>query len=192
MGPAIKRNFYLLLIVMLLTADSTWATGLHDDLLKIHAAIVPRTALMDYRFRDKLVDNGILVNVLYMRKDCYYARHFKKYVQEKYKQGLNHIPVRVRILPYKEFMHGQAAPATIYYLLPAPATVIRHAVQHIPSPPLIFAYDFMDLQNHANISVRIGYKVRPVINLDELKARNISLRPAMIKISELFQPRSTP
>lgn len=192
MSLIIKKSSCLLLIVMILTAGSAWATGLREDILKIHATIVPKMVLMDYRLKDKLADHTILVMVLCRQKDCYYARHFKSYLGKKYRQGINNIPVKVRIVPYGKFMKGQAAPATIYYLLPASGSVIRHAAHHIPGSPLIFAYNCMDLNNDANISIKIGYKVRPVINLAALKARDISLRPAIIKISEMFPSGTMP
>ena len=180
---------YILLAALLLAGAESWAIGINDDILRIHATIVPRTVLMDYGFRDKLSGGSISVCILSMKKDFYSARNLKKYIHNQYANGLSNLRVTVTIGSYKKFLKKPLSPCTIYYLLPAPDHIILSAACHLKdSHSLIFSYDPDGLKNGAHVSIRIGYHVRPVLNLGALKDSGITLRPAIIKISEFYTP----
>ena len=189
---AAKTITSIVLIFLVLTAAVTRAAGLKDDLLRIHANIVPKTVLMDYNFEEKLVNGHITVSVLCMKKDMYYARNLKKYIYSKYISGLEALEVMVNIETYRKFAEKPRSPCTIYYLLPASDSVIRSALKHLEnSHTIIFSYDPAVLRNGAHISLLIGYRVKPVLNLPALKSSGITLRPAIIRISELYTPDSS-
>ncbi len=192
MKTAAKMTTWLVMTFLLLSATVTCAAGLNDDLLRIHANIVPKTVLMDYDFRDKLVDGHITVTVLCMRNDLYYARNLKKYIERKYAAGLEDMGVRVNIKTYRDFSGKPQPRSTIFYLLPAPAPTVRAALRHLEhSHVIIFSYDPNELRNGAHISLLIGYRVKPVLNLSALKNSDITLRPAIIRISELYTSGSS-
>ena len=178
-----------ILFAALLLASTALAVGINDDLLRIHATIVPRTVLMDYRFRNKLSGGNISVCILSMKKDLYSAKNLKKYIHNEYVKGLSNLHITVTIGTYKKFLKKPPSPCTIYYLLPAPDHIMLSAVRHIKdSHSLIFSYDPDDLKNGAHVSIRIGYHIRPVLNPGALKESGITLRPAIIKISEFYTP----
>ena len=191
-NTAAKTITSMVLIFLVLTAAVTRAAGLKDDLLRIHANIVPKTVLMDYNFREKLVNGHITVSVLCMKKDMYYARNLKKYIESKYISGLEDLEVRVNIETYRKFAGKPCSPSTIYYLLPASDSVMRSALKHLEnSHTIIFSYDPAKLRNGAHISLLIGYRVKPVLNLAALKSSGITLRPAIIRISDIYVPDSS-
>ncbi len=189
MDTGANRLTYFLPVVAMLTGVACWAGSLNDGVLRIHAAIVPKTALMDYNFRQKLVNGQICIAIICMKKDTYYANNLKKYIKRKYSNGLSDLQIKVTVNTFTDFLSIPPIPATIYYLLPAPSRTIRSVLHHLKGTPvLVFTYDPADLRHGAHISVRISYSVKPVINLSALKDSAITLRPAMIKISELFTP----
>ncbi len=181
-----KQTFLTFLLVLLFSAQSAPAVNLRDDLLRIHANLLPKTVLMDYKFEQKLQEKTISIGLLCRTNNFFYARQLQKYLTEKYKNGISGMGVTVQIFEYDD-AEAFLFPATLYYLLPTSAEQIRETLQKIPANRLTFVYDPRDLQYGAHIGLHIGRQIRPIINIDALKTDGITLRPAIIKISELYR-----
>jgi hypothetical protein len=181
-----RHIIILTLAVLVLSVPPVVSATLSDDLLRIHATLLPKTILMDYKFKQKLAGNTILIHLLCRSANNFSAHKLRRYIQDKYKDGINGMPVDVSILNYDEVI-GQLPPASLYYLFPAAPGQITSALKKIqPQERLVFAYDPEDLQYGAQIGLHIGRKIKPILNVDALKAGGITLRPALIKISELY------
>jgi hypothetical protein len=160
-----------------------------DALLKIHATLLPKTVLMDYQFEQKLVNNAIVVGILCEKRGRFSAERLAKYILVKYKNGIKDYPVKVKIF-YYDNLSGPAMAATIYYFMPAPANCISTALELLQDERLIFSSDPADLRLGTVISIMVQQRVKPVINIDALRKRNISLRPVIMKISKMYyQPQ---
>jgi len=182
-------TFFFLLA--LLSVQPTQAAGLRDDLLRIHANLLPKTLLMDYNFEQKLVKNSIVIDLVCNKIDHYSADKLKQYIHEKYPDGINKLPITVRIILYSDSAELQT-PASLYYLLPANPEQIRQALQVIPVCRLVFAYDPSFLQYGAHIGLNIGRRIKPILNVDALKADDITLRQALVRISEMYYMNVSP
>jgi len=175
----------LLLVTLLLPTPLLRAAGLSDDLLRIHANLLPKTVLMDYNFEQKLDGRTILIDIVGRQNNRYYARKLKQYILEKYAHGIRDLPVDVQIIDYADSAQLQK-PASLYYFLSAAPEQIQQALNFVPDNRLVFAYDPQFLQYGAHIGLHIGRYIKPVINVDALKADNITLRPALVRISDLY------
>lgn len=173
-----------LFILLLLIAFPAKAT-INDVLLQIHATLLPKTVLMDYQFARKLVNNAIAIGIVCEKKDLFYAERLSGYILAKYKNGIKDYPVEVKIFYYDE-LPNYLTSSTIFYLMPASSAAIRTALESIQDERLIFAFNPSDLRLGAVVSVRVQHKIKPVINIDALKKRNISLRPVIMKISKMY------
>jgi len=176
-----------ILILTIMVFSVHWATSatLRDDLLRIHANLLPKTILMDYKFEQKLEKNTIVIGLLSRKTNIFSARKLRKYILEKYKDGIKGIPVDVDIINYSE-VDQILSPVSLYYFLPAGPQQITEALKKIHRERLVFVYDPQELQYGAHIGLHVGRQIKPVINVDALKAGGITLRPALVKISELY------
>jgi len=175
----------LLLVILVLPMPLLRAAGLSDDLLRIHANLLPKTVLMDYNFEQKLDGRTILIDIVYRQNNRYYARKLKQYILEKYANGIRDLPVDVQMIDYTDSAQLQK-PASLYYFLSAAPEQIKQALNFVPANRLVFAYDSKFLQYGAHIGLHIGRYIKPVLNVDALKADKITLRPALVKISDLY------
>lgn len=178
-----KKLFAVFIFIVL----PLWSQSYNEHILKIEANIIPRIILMDYNFEDKLVDGKITITVLHNPTDLVTAQKIEKFLQEKYPKGLKHYPIAVRLLPYAALTEHSSR-ATLYYLMDSNLANIKNAIGVANRyRALTFSHDSHNLRFGAHISLRIDKKIIPYINPASLKQSTISLRPALLAISELFQ-----
>ena len=84
----------------------------------------------------------------------------------------------------KTFNHDKKS---IYYLFPTITSEIIQIINTLKnSNAIVFSFDKKDLQYGSNISLNIGKKIRPILNMASLKKKNISLASSLINISEIY------
>ncbi len=178
-----KRLFALLILISL----PLFAQSYNDHILKIEANIIPRIILMDYKFKEKLVDGKIAIDIVYDPIDLPHAKRIKKFFEEKYPAGIKGYPIDITLIPYSQLAE-QPPKATLYYLMDSSAQTIIQAINRSrQSRILVFTHDSQNLKHGAHVSLRIDKKIVPYINPASLKASGIVLRPALLSISELYQ-----
>ena len=162
--------------------------NINESLLNIHAALVPKIALLDYDFAKKLENNAITVVLYYDNHNYDSAQLLKQKIMDKYKDGLNERLISVKLASYA---NPETLKANIYYLFPTTQTNIKKILINLhETKTLTFSYSIADLDLGAMISIDIGAKVKPIINLHAIKDNNVSLRPVLLKISTIHQNKS--
>jgi hypothetical protein len=170
---------------------SLQADDLKDDLLRIHATLMPKLMMMDYDFQQRLVDNAISIAIVYdnnnQKMDVLALQH---YLEAKYPDGFQNHKITLEFFSYEKI--ALAKKHTLYYLLPASEKHIKEALEVAhKQEALSFAYRDDDLKYGAMFSVKITNNVKPVINVDALKDTNVTLRPILMKVAEIYYQTSS-
>ena len=172
------------LILLLTLTSSIFALSINDSLLKVHATLVPKIYLMDYKFKDKLKNNTITIAIMYKDNEYQDAKRLKGLIKHKYENGIKSYNVDPILVNYKNI---KTAEANIYYLLPAKSKEIIKVVQKAATnDALTFAYLRDDLEHGVMISLNVSKKIKPLLNLTAIKTHNIALRPVLIDISAIY------
>lgn len=167
------------------------ADHLKDDLLRIHATLIPKILMMDYDFKDRLVDNEISIAVVYenhpQKND---AVIIKRYFEAKYPDGFQNHKINIEFIAYDVIR--SAKKHTLYYLLPSSEKQIKNVLAISQKQKAIsFSYRGEDLKYGVMLSVKISNKVKPIINVDALKQTNVTLRPVLLKVADIFYQTSS-
>lgn len=173
-------------ISVLLLALTAHAEKYSQTVFRMHANILPRVVLMDYNFKKKLIDNKIVITVVYETEDYYAALQLKQFIEDKFRHGINHIPVEIELLEASSLSEKNRA--TIFYLLQLDKTHLKKLV-HIANThdAVTFSYDKRDLHQGINLSTILTKTIKIIINIESLKENNITFRPVMISSSEVFR-----
>ena len=163
----------------------------HDNaILKVHATILPKIVFMDYNFKQKIYDDKVLITLICDRSYNSEAIKFKQMIENKYKNGINGYTIDIKVVNY-ENIKTDIAKSTIYYLFPISENEIRKVVKILQdSEVMIFSSDKNDLSFGSDISINIGKKIKPILNMGSLKKKNIRLHSALINISEIYYKKS--
>jgi len=173
------------LLLVLMLASSLFALSINDSLLKVHATLVPKIYLMDYKFKDKLKNSTITVAIMYERNDYKYAKKLKVLIEDRYKNGIKNYSVHAELVNYKNIKNSEA---NIYYLLPSKSKEIKAVVKKAASNgALTFSYLNDDLKHGVMISLNVSKKIKPLLNLEAIKRHKITLRPVLINISTIYK-----
>ncbi len=171
--------------VFMFFAVSLFGGNINEALLKVQATLLPKIYLMDYDFQRKLVGNTITIAIVYKKSDYQNAKKLQTFIKDRYKSGLNSYQIKTTLVNYKDI---ESAKANIYYLFPNKKEKIRQAVQQAArNHALTFSYRKEDLKHGVMISLSIGKKIKPILNLEAVRMYHISLRPVLINISHIYR-----
>ena len=173
----------ILLLFIFFTA-SLFAISINESLLKIHATLVPKIYLMDYKFQDKLKDNTISIAIVYKKNEYKDAKKLKTMMENRYQDGIKTYSVNAFLVDYNDL---KSTDANIYYLFPAEEEKVQAVIKRANiNKALTFSYLKDDLKYGVMISLNISKKIRPLLNLEAIRNHNISLRPMLINISNIY------
>jgi len=171
-------------ILLLTLVSSIFAFSINESLLKVHATLLPKIYLMDYKFKDKIKDNTISIAILYHENEYRDAKKLKGLIQNRYRDGIKSYTVSPKLVNYKNI---QTAEANIYYLFPTRSKEIREVVKKAAtSDALTFSYQRDDLKHGVMISLNVSKKIKPLLNLEAIRTHKIALRPVLINISTIY------
>lgn len=177
-------NMKFILLLLFLTY-SLFGININESLLSVHATLVPKIPLMDYKFQEKVPQKTIHIVIFYDKNDYRNAKLFEKKIHAKYDKGIKEYPIKTTLHVYNK---KQAPLANLYYLLPSNKKNISNVIKMGAKNSIItFSYSPKDLADGAMISLLIGTKVQPIINLKALKANSITFRPIFLKISTIYK-----
>ncbi len=185
-----QKSFNMKLLILYFTlCISLFATTINDSLLQIHATLLPKIYLMDYSYKDKIDNNTIVIGILYNRVDYSSALSLKEKIDEKYTNGIKDYSIETKLIPYYQ---SNKDSANIYYLFPTKTKQIKKIIKKANiEKALTFSYLKDDLKHGVMISLNIGSKVKPILNLSAIKTNEISFRPILLKISKIYSCRPT-
>ncbi|NPA58940.1 MAG: YfiR family protein [Epsilonproteobacteria bacterium] len=170
------------LLIISILFSTIFAININESLLSIHATLVPKIPLMDYKFREKLDNDAIKIIIYHDRATYKSAKLLKKKIDKKYKDGINKHKIETKLISYNK---KQSLKANIYYLLPSTKSNIKKALHYAKENNAItFSYSKSTLSDGCMISLNIGKRVKPIINLEAIKSGKISLRPVLLDISD--------
>ncbi len=171
-------------ILLLFFVTSIFAQSINESLLKVHAVLVPKIYLMDYKFKQKLDNNAIVIALLHDKRSYRSALSLKNKIDTKYKNGIKNYSVKTKLVSYTQVSKTEA---NIYYLFPTKYKNIRKVIKKASSnQALTFSYLNDDLKHGIMFSLEVGSKVKPIINLSAIKSNNITFRPVLLKISKIY------
>ena len=170
------------LLNIMLMFNVLFAFNINESLLDIHATLVPKIPFMDYKFKEKLIKNDIIIVIFYDKINYKSAKALKRKISVKYAKGIDGYDIKTKLIPYDK---KRDIKANIYYLLPSNKKNTKKVLRYAKANSAItFSYLKSTLYEGCMISLNIEKKVKPIINLEAIKSGNISLRPVLLDISE--------
>lgn len=144
---------------------------------------------MDYQYKEKIKNDSITIAIVYEKVNFNDAKLLKEKIYQKYKNGIKSYSLDIVLTQYNKAI---SADVNIYYLFPSNTKNIKRAVKQAQKTESItFSYLKDDLKNGVMLSLEIGQKVKPLLNLKATKLHNISFRPVLLNISNIYTENPT-
>ena len=130
-----------LLLFLIFAYSSIFANSVYDlNLLSLQSKVFPKVVLADNDINEKVVDNKIVLTILYEEIDAHIAYTFKKMIEQNYPK-LKDFEVTLRLLQYKDFSQKTQLDTAYIFLLGKEkyVTEISHFITK--NKRLSFSYD---------------------------------------------------
>ena len=177
-----------IILLFIALVSSVFGLSINESMLKVHSVLVPKISLMDYKIKNKLTNNTIKIAIAYTSSEYEYATSLKNKIDARYKNGIKTYKVVTELVRYKNINNVNA---NIYYLFPSSKNNIKNTIkQAYKNNALTFSYSRDDLKYGVMISLDIAKKIKTVLNLDAVKKYEISLRPILIEISDMYRAKN--
>lgn len=172
------------IILLLFFTSSIFGTSINESLLQVHATLIPKISIMDYKFKEKIKNDTLRIAIVYKNGNYKDASSLKNKIDTRYKNGIKFYKVEAEIIAYKNI---KKMDANIYYLFPSNEKDIKNSIKQADkNSALTFSYLKDDLRHGVMMSLNISKKIKPILNLDAIRLHNISIRPVLIDISTIY------
>lgn len=177
------RYIILLLIIYNLLHSKT----INNSLLEIHATIMPKVLLLQHNIQQNVTNNQINIIIAYEDNNYKDMKFLKRAVEIKYPDGLSGYNIVIKSINYKELKECDRS-TNILYIFPSSKNNIDNIIDlYKKCHTITFASQKEYLDHNAMISIDVGKKVKPIVNLNAVKASGISFKPVLLSISKVYK-----
>jgi hypothetical protein len=92
------------LLVLLLLYSHLFSFSIDESVLNIHATLLPKLALMDLKYQEKLKDGSLNIVIFYSKRNLISAKYLRRDILTSYPNGIKKSPIKVRLCPYPNFI----------------------------------------------------------------------------------------
>lgn len=174
-----KKIFFIIFLQFSLFANSVY----NINFLDFQAKVFPKIILLDNNFEDKLLENSVVLTILYEEIDYSVVEILKDKIEKEYK-FLKDYNLKVNSLKYSEFNTNKLS--TAYILLLGKDEKILEISKILSSNNrLTFAYDNSYLDLGVIFGLSITSKVDILLNIEALKNSKIELQNSIFSVVKI-------
>ena len=174
-----KKIFFIIFLQFSLFANSVY----NINFLDFQAKVFPKIILLDNNFEDKLLENSVVLTILYEEIDYSVVEILKDKIEKEYK-SLKDYNLKVNSLKYSEFNANKLS--TAYILLLGKDEKILEISKILSSNNrLTFAYDNSYLDLGVIFGLSITSKVDILLNIEALKNSKIELQNSIFSVVKI-------
>lgn len=177
-----KNVFYLFILLLFFQTTHLYASP-ENDTLDIFAKILPRFVLMSTQ-KEK-IKSDIELCVLHDTLDERIALSLIDKVKTSYPEGMKNYQIKLLHSTYEDI--SVCKNAQLIFMFNTHEENIQNTLQFSKAHTILtISYDNHLLENGVNISLFLGRKVTPYINVLSLKENAIQLENILLRISKIY------
>jgi len=173
----------LLLLIIVCNFTILSASTYNNDIINIFSKILPRIVLMSSKKND--LHESINICILYDKIDKKAVESFIEQTNRNYPRGIKNYQIKVTKANYKN--SEKCKNTTIAFLLNSNNQNIQETLKYFHiNKILTSSYNSNLLQYGTDISMFLGKKTVPYINMKSIQKKEIELKNTLIRISKIY------
>ncbi|MFA6195823.1 MAG: YfiR/HmsC family protein [Sulfurimonas sp.] len=183
----IFTKFNILMIAILFHANILNASVYDDDILNIYSKMLPRFIVMSSQ--KAKIKNNLEICVLYDKIDERTASSLIDKINSNYPHGISEFGIKVVQSSYTKLDVCQTS--QLAFMFNSDETNIKNAILFLNKENILsMSYDESLLENGVEISLFIGRKVIPHINMKAIIQNKIELDNMLLRVSKIYMENS--
>ncbi|RBQ29376.1 hypothetical protein [Aliarcobacter vitoriensis] len=169
------------LLLILYLSIFTFANGVYNiNLLDFQAKVFPKIIIADNNLENKLINNKILLTILYDDIDLNSAQILKEMLEKNY-ITLKDFTFEVNLIRYNDFISSNISTA-YFFLLGKKDKIVQITELLSKNGRLSFTYDDSYLDFGVIFGLKISSKVNIFLKLQNLKDSGIELQNSIFNV----------
>lgn len=177
------RKYLLLIIVASVLCSWLQASQYKEEILSIYAKIVPRVLFMS-SLKSRLKDE-IAICIVRDDIDKNAAVLLTDLLHKNYPQGIRNMALHVDVVDFTSSATCKDVP--LIFLFNSTTENIKKLLQFTHNQ-IVVSYSDTLLGQGADVSLFIGRRVMPYLNMQNLAKKKISLHPTLLRVSKIYNP----
>ena len=179
-----QKLIYILLSISLLNTCALYASNYDNDVLNIFSKILPRFIMMSSQ-KQKIKDK-IKICILHDDIDKLTALSLIDKINNNYPNGLKNYGINLLNTSYDNI--NKCNDSELVFLFNSDKKNISNALKFSNKHNILtMSYDNKLLENGVGISLFIGRKVLPYINIEAIKDNKIELNNILLRVSKIYK-----
>lgn len=173
----------LILLLMLPNFILLNAANYDEDILNIYSKMLPRFIVMSSQ-KEKIHDD-MKICILYNKLDVRIAHSLSSKIHTNYPQGLLNHPIKIVHSNYANLTSCQNT--HLAFLLNSDNKSIKQALLFLQQNQILsMSYDVTLLEQGVDISLFLGRKVVPYLNMETIGNKKILLDNLLLRVSKIY------
>jgi len=170
--------------VIMIFAKTLLAASYDDTIISMYAKLSPRIVLMSSE-KDTIEDKSIDICLLYQSIDEQAATTLQRKINDNYKNGIKEYEINAKKVLYTKL--DECAKSKILFLFASESLQLQKSIEFSREKKILtISYDSKNLEQGADISLFIGRKVLPYININSIKNKGIDIDNLLLRISKIY------
>lgn len=178
------QSFFILLIFC---TQGLFAMSYDEDILNMYAKLSPRIVLMS-SIKDEL-DSSLGICILHEETDDQAASTLHKKIINNYKDGLKGYTLRIKKVFYSNLEECRST--NMLFFFRTNEMQLKKSIEFSQENQILtISYDSKTLESGVDLSLFIGRKVVPYINVRSIKSKGIILENILFRISKIYNTQT--
>lgn len=171
-------------IVLMFCANSIFAANYDDDILNMYAKLSPRIVLMSSVKKE--LGTTVEICLLHEKSDASTASMLQEKIINNYANGIKNYKLDIKKVLYSEL--DECAKSHMLFLFATNEMELKKSVEFSREKKMLtIAYDSKVLESGVDVSLFIGRKVLPYVNMGSIKRKGIELDGILLRISKIYR-----
>ncbi len=148
---------------------------------------MPKVIMLEKDIEKKIKNKTIHIAIAYEQSNYKDMKYLIQEILREHPDGISGYNIRISLIKYSEFKESDSNTNMLYMFPSSKDNLEKLTKAYYSSKAITFASNKEYLKYNAMISIDVGKKVKPIVNLVAIKNSGIKFKPVLLSISKVFK-----
>ena len=162
----------------------------NDLLIKTQASIFPKIILLDRNLPMKLINDTIVLSIIYEKDDLFTAQNIKTIIEESFSNNIDGYGLQIQLIEVSQL--SQATHATAFYVLNLSDEALKKVTKIAEQNHIMtFSYDLNNLRKGLLFSISMEQSTTFYVNKDNLHNEKVDFVAPLLQMVKFIDKENS-